>query len=480
MANLKFSDFTPYATTPLTATSGLVAYEGTTNIRFSPAELAPFTGVYAADGTIGTTRKALITDTIQFRDSGDSYDILKLHTDGTFALGRGATTTINNQVAIGNGVTASGSFDVAIGYASTASAGGGMAIGRSASSNANGIALGFTAASASGGLAIGYASKNYVTSAAGEVYGIALGFSCTTGATSVGIGDNIDISTATNAIAIGSKASSTGNNSITFNSNGTAVSATTANAFGVYMSSNTTPDFQVHHDGNSYITGEGKFGINKSNPLATLDVVHYDATRKLVSFNNASATEVFSLEDNECRIGPAGNSAWKLGIGVAATADAKVKILHGTYHDVGLRITGRSGIDAYKPLQIHDGTNVELFSVTSAGTVKITGQAYTALYANATNLVVDWSDSNTQTVTISTSVPVFAPNNPKAGATYILIIEQGATPVTVDWNSLVKWPSATGAPTLSAVTGKIDVITLICYNDSGSGLYYGSATLDLA
>ena len=68
--------------------------------------------------------------------------------------------------------------------------------------------------------------------------------------------------------------------------------------------------------------------------------------------------------------------------------------------------------------------------------------------------------------------------NPKAGATYILIITQGATPVTVDWNSLVKWPGGT-APTLSSVTGKIDVITLICY-DEGNNYYYGSATLDLA
>ena len=165
---VKFSAFTTRTGT-LDASTKIVGYDdpaGTkTNVEFSLATLAANSGIYAADGTIGTTRKALITDTIQFRDSGDTYDILKLHTDGTFALGRGASTTVNNQVAIGNGVTASGSFDVAIGYASTASAGGGMAIGRSASSNANGIALGFTAGSASGGLAIGYASKNYVTSA---------------------------------------------------------------------------------------------------------------------------------------------------------------------------------------------------------------------------------------------------------------------------------------------------------------------------
>jgi len=112
------------------------------------------------------------------------------------------------------------------------------------------------------------------------------------------------------------------------------------------------------------------------------------------------------------------------------------------------------------------------------GNARIDGQAYTALYANATNLVVDWNDGNVQAVTISGSAPTFAPTNPKAGATYILTLTQGATPVTVDFNSLVKWSG--GAPTLSSTTGQIDVITLICYNDSGSGLYYGAASLNLA
>lgn len=112
------------------------------------------------------------------------------------------------------------------------------------------------------------------------------------------------------------------------------------------------------------------------------------------------------------------------------------------------------------------------------GNARIDGQAYTALYANATNLVVDWNDGNVQAVTISGSAPTFAPTNPKAGATYILTLTQGATPVAVDFNSLVKWSG--GAPTLSSTTGQIDVITLICYNDSGSGLYYGAASLNLA
>ena len=64
------------------------------------------------------------------------------------------------------------------------------------------------------------------------------------------------------------------------------------------MSSNTTPDFRISHDGDSYITGSGKFGIGRSNITATLDVTHYDASRKLASFSDNSQAEVFSIENN--------------------------------------------------------------------------------------------------------------------------------------------------------------------------------------
>ena len=398
MANIKFSDFTANATI-VQADHFLVGFDdddrnggaNPKNNKWTFSEVAvglaavtatPYS-IYAADGTIGTTRKALITDTIQFRNAGDTSDVFTLNTDGTFALGLGAAAAGGyTAVAMGNAAAAANSYSISIGSSSDTSATYAIAIGGGATgaqaTGQDSIAIGGNAATAAG------------------AFSTAIGYSAITA------GDH--------SINIGRKSRGSADNAITLNASTDAVAPNTANAFGVYMSSNTTPDFQINHDGNSYITGSGKFGIGKSNPLATLDIVHYDATRKLASFNNASAAEVFSIENN--------------------------------------------------------------------GTVKITGQAYTELHTNATNLVVSWNDSNIQTVTVNTSVPVFAPTNPKAGATYILIIEQGATPVTVDWNSLVKWPGGT-APTLSSVTGKIDVITLICY-DEGNNYYYGSATLDLA
>ena len=273
MANLKFSGFTAAAAIDQTD-SFLVGFDtdgggaNPTNNKWTFAQVAaglaavaatPYS-IYAADGTIGTTRKALITDTIQFRNAGDTSDIFKLNTDGTFILGLGATNTAgDNSVIIGKSATdtaATNTYNTIIGASASVTG----------ASNVANVVLGDSSLStASGGVAIGSEAQ----------------------------------ANAVAAIAIGQRAKPTGANSVTLDATGTSVTApNTSNAFSVYMSVNSTPDFRVHHDGSSYITGSGTFGIGKSNPLATLDVVHYDASRKLASFNNASATEVFSIENN--------------------------------------------------------------------------------------------------------------------------------------------------------------------------------------
>lgn len=212
MANLKFSDFTAYATTPITATSGLVAYEGTTNIQFTPAQLAPFTGIYASDGTIGTTRKALITDTIQFRDSGDTSDIFTLNTDGTFTLGLGATSTTTTGVAIGANASSTAESGIAIGAMT----------GHVTTAGLHSIAMGGS------------------TRAAGS-YSVAIGYNCGNNSTSVN-----------SCVNIGSSAQGDGANSITLSATDAGdVVPSTAKAFGVYMSGKTTPDLEVIGGGES-------------------------------------------------------------------------------------------------------------------------------------------------------------------------------------------------------------------------------------
>ena len=110
--------------------------------------------------------------------------------------------------------------------------------------------------------------------------------------------------------------------------------------------------------------------------------------------------------------------------------------------------------------------------------LKITGQGYSELHAQTSNdLQFNWNDGNIQTATGLTGLHTFTASNPKAGATYILTLAQTGT-VTPTWTG-VKWSAGGTAPILSGA-GKTDVITLICYDATGAGLYYGAATLDLA
>lgn len=274
MANIKFSDFTGGASI-VQADHFLVGFDtdataggsNPKNNKWTFSEVAaglaavaatPYS-IYAANGTIGTTRKALITDTIQFRNAGDTSDIFTLNTNGTFTLGLGASTTTDSGIAIGADASSTGTSGIAIGAMTS----------HVTTAGQHSIAIGGS------------------TRAAGN-YSVAIGYNCGNNSSSVN-----------SCVNIGNAAQGDGANSITLSaSNAGDVGPTTSQAFGVYMSSHTTPDFQIQHDGNSYITGSGKFGIGKSNPTATLDIVHYDATRKLASFNNASATEVFSIENN--------------------------------------------------------------------------------------------------------------------------------------------------------------------------------------
>ena len=208
----KFSEFTTGATT---ANTFVVGYDSVadTNNQYSLAQLAAgisssIPTLYTTDSTIGTTRKALITDTIQFRNAGDTSDIFTLNTDGTFTLGLGAVSGGSNAVSIGN----------------------------TANAVHNGIAIGHSASAAVGNtVSIG----GFSTVAAGATQGVAIGY-------------DVDLAAAAvNSIGLGSSVNASGANSVTFNASTGVVSPSTANACGVYMTSNTTPDFEVVGGGES-------------------------------------------------------------------------------------------------------------------------------------------------------------------------------------------------------------------------------------
>lgn len=148
-----------------------------------------------------------------------------------------------------------------------------------------------------------------------------------------------------------------------------------------------------------------------------------------------------------------------------------------------LGIVGKHNDNTSYALRVQNSDSTDIFSVSNDTTTTveknlvIKGQGYTEFYDTAnTTLTVNWNNSNIQELTGLTGSHTFTASNPKAGATYILTLAQTGA-VTATWTG-VKWPGGT-APTLSG-TGKTDVVTLICYDATGAGLYYGSATLDLA
>ena len=116
--------------------------------------------------------------------------------------------------------------------------------------------------------------------------------------------------------------------------------------------------------------------------------------------------------------------------------------------------------------------------------LKITGQAYTELHTGATIDGVDWDSGNVQEVTLSAGSSDFDPSNAKAGATYILKITQpSGGNGTINWDNIgaanIKWPGGT-EPTLTATNAAVDIVTLICTDATGQGVYYANATLNFS
>jgi len=439
MANLKFSDFTPYATTPVTATSGLVAYEGTTNIQFTPTQLAPFTGIYAANGTIGTTRKALITDTIQFRNAGDTKDVFKLNTTGAFALGLDAANTSETNVCIGIEATTSSVYGVAIGRKVTMSnlASFATVIGNQ------------SAATASQSVIVG------AYSGAGP-YSITIG-------TSAG-------SAASYATNIGHGATGSGANSITINASSTAAAPTTANAFGVYMTSNTSADLEVVGGGESTLRTSLLIPGTESN--ITINPDQQDAFT-IDSIDGAS-NDFFTIK----RAG-----AVKVQIGLIGAFNGGISLFDNT-QATQLQLRATSTGNFIKP-NIHLGNSTEAAEkLEVTGNIKVTGQAYTELHTGATPADPDWNNSNIQEMTLASLDQDFDPTNAKAGATYILKIKQpsSGTAGTINWNAAsatVLWPAG-APPTLSTANNAVDIVTLICTDSASGGTYYANATLNFS
>lgn len=122
----------------------------------------------------------------------------------------------------------------------------------------------------------------------------------------------------------------------------------------------------------------------------------------------------------------------------------------GSYATTTLNNLGTTAINA----DLNLGSNA-----ISRTNYTISPQLYDA-GTQTTNFTLDWANGPAQKFTINAAGPlVITLSNPVTGGTYLVRIEQGATPGTVTWPSSVKWGTV-GAPVLSNATGEVDVVTL--------------------
>lgn len=327
-----------------------------------------------------------------------------------------------------------------------------------------------------------YIGKGAVATSAGDVVigELASVTASTPVAPGIAIGKNAFVET-TDAVAIGTGAKSKSPNQISIGSSAGATQATVAaNAGNIYIGNGA--DTKTLKADNSKVVCIGQSaqvgGVNstvigyEAGAIGTAGGVTYIGEGSGSVLNNALATNSVAI-GRSSKVGGAG--AISIGYFSQSSVD----------NSITLNASGASATNAIiKSFKVFmtDGTTPD-FDVVAGGestlntSLKITGQAYTELNAQATsNLTFNWNDGNIQSTTGLTGSPTFTATNPKAGATYIITLTQTG-PVTATWTG-VKWPGGT-APTLSGAS-KTDVITLICYDATGAGLYYGAATLDLS
>ena len=327
-----------------------------------------------------------------------------------------------------------------------------------------------------------YIGKGAVATSAGDVVigELASVAESTVENPSIAIGKNAFVET-TDAVAIGTGAKSKSPNQISIGSSaGATQTAVAANAGNIYIGNGA--DTKTLKADNSKVVCIGQSaqvgGVNstvigyEAGAIGTAGGVTYIGEGSGSVLNNSNAVNSVAI-GRSSKVGGAG--AISIGYFSQSSVD----------NSITLNASGASATNAIiKSFKVFmtDGTTPD-FDVVAGGestlntSLKITGQAYTELNAQATsNLTFNWNDGNIQSTTGLTGSPTFTASNPRVGATYIITLTQTG-PVTATWTG-VKWPGGT-APTLSGAS-KTDVITLICYDATGAGLYYGAATLDLS
>ena len=229
--------------------------------------------------------------------------------------------------------------------------------------------------------------------------------------------------------------------------------------------------------GTSDVDGGDRIAINQPNTFSN-NTIYYTASNtdgsSLWVFGGKGSGSVYNTRAITA-FGPMGNSSETM-YALALYSHPGATVANPYSQDLfKVSNAGTVEIGSTGQYQAADGGGGAGTALIPEPVLKVNGQAYSVLYAQPdNNLTFDWNDSNVQTATGLTGSHTFTASNPRVGATYIISLAQTGT-VTATWTG-VKWPAAT-APTLSGA-GKTDVVTLICYDATGAGLYYGASTLN--
>jgi hypothetical protein len=111
------------------------------------------------------------------------------------------------------------------------------------------------------------------------------------------------------------------------------------------------------------------------------------------------------------------------------------------------------------------GSSNTSYKVDIAGTLRVQGPATFASQiitpfpsvTAASTTTINWNSGNVQKINLGTSITSLSLTNPMVGAKYTLVIYQGGSK-TITWPSTFRW---SGASTLTATAGKVDIVTLI-------------------
>lgn len=374
----------------------------------------------------------------------------------------------------GSGLGAQGTNSIAIGMSSDADGDSSVAIGLNAASlSARAVSIGFNAGNNTGPTA--KASLNSISIGNGAVAGNETGSAASLGSlamcanaraskeNSIAIGSSSEAQ-GISSIALGNNAAAIGNKSIYIGaSDNTASQVTGTNAIGIGAS--TTPRGQ-----NSIAIGSGS-GYNSTSTPDTIAIGQFAQART----TNGLAIGHFAYLET---------TAVNSGVINVSGVNTQVRNLDARSFKIHLSSTTTSALPVLD-IRDHDrsAASPALGESTLRSSLKVTGQAYTELHTGANIDGINWDNGNVQEVTLASSESDFEPENPKAGATYILKITQpSGGDGTINWDNIgasnIKWPGGT-QPTLTATNAAVDIVTLICTSSTGQGVYYANATLNL-